>query len=94
MPFATKLIFCSRINGTIEILTARLPTDLLIVSGGLVEIIPVRVLFLLVTFAERLTEVEDDSDFLDLIRLSSFTCVPLHVELQSSHCLPNPFSFP
>ena len=51
-------------------------------------------MFLLVTFAERLTEVEDDSDFLDLIKLSSFTCVPLHVELQSSHCLPNPFSFP
>ena len=81
-------------NGTIEILTARFPTDLLIVSGGLVEIIPVRVLFLLVTVVERLTEVDEDVDFLVLIKLSSFTCVQLHVELQSSHCLPNPFSFP
>ena len=39
----------------------------MIVSGGLVEIIPVRVLFLLVTFAERLTEVEDD--YCDLAEL-------------------------
>ena len=60
-------------NGTMEILTARFPTDLLIVSGGLVEIIPVRVLFLLVTDVERLTEVDEDVDFRVLIKLSSFT---------------------
>ena len=72
-------------KGTIETLTVLFPIDLLIVSGGLVETIPVLVLFFPVTFAKREIVLEVADVFLVLIKLSSLTCEPLQVKLQSSH---------
>ena len=93
-PFARNWIRCSLIKGIIEILTERIPTERLIVSGGLTETIPVLVLFSSVVFAKREIVFDVDVVFLVFIKLSSLVETPLQEKLQSSHCFPKPFSFP